>query len=92
MPAASTRPPVLSARAHAAAQYRQKASVDGKQLLVATYRDRAVSNRERPWFRAVLATLIIRHSSHPSAVMMEPVQYRKCDDVSSTIGGGGMSS
>ena len=41
---------------------------------------------------AVLATIIIRYSSHPSVVMMKPIQYRKCDDLSSTIGGAGVSS
>ena len=43
----------------------------------------------------VLATIIIRYyyySGHPSVVMMEPVQYRKCDDLSSTVGGRDVSS
>ena len=40
----------------------------------------------------VLASIIIRYSGHPSVVMMEPVQYRKCDDLSSTVGGRDVSS
>jgi hypothetical protein len=46
----------------------------------------------RPAASAVLASIIIRHSGHPSVVMMEPTQYRKRDDLSSTVGGGGVSS
>ena len=51
---------------------------------------RAANSRLHPL--SVLATIIIRYSSHPSVVMMKPIQYRKCDDLSSTIGGAGVSS
>jgi hypothetical protein len=48
--------------------------------------------RARPELPPVLASIIIRYSGHPSVVMMKPIQYRKGDDLSSTAGGGGVSS